>query len=80
MTIQTRSAPQWEVVKGSKQIKKVCPRCNNEVNFNLVYDHDTITWFDIPLFKTKTHYAIHCPVCIYTETISKPDRLILIGK
>jgi len=48
------------------------------VDFVLVYDKSGIGFFDKILITTKTHYALHCPICIYFEDIQKSVRKSLM--
>jgi hypothetical protein len=65
---------EWKVVKQSLTVPKICPRCNNNVDFVLVYDKIGITVLGLWLVPTKIIYALHCPICRHYEDISKLDR------
>jgi len=72
-------SPKWKVVENARTVTKICPRCNNNVDFVLVYDKTGIGFFDKMLITTKTHYALHCPICLYYDDILKSVCKNLIG-
>ena len=79
MSPMIEKTPDWKVVDGSKGIRKQCPRCHNEVVFRLVYDTEGFFLIKKIILKTRTLYALHCPICIYAEEVSKSTRKDLMG-
>lgn len=68
MSIHTfRHFHKWKVVKGNflKDLC-ICTRCNNNVNYILCFDSDTL-WH---VLKYNKVYAYKCPVCPNFEEIS----------
>lgn len=64
--------PQWKPVLSSKRVHKQCPRCNNFVDFALVFDVEGIGFENTVFFiRTNKFYAIRCPICVHYEGISK---------
>jgi hypothetical protein len=55
--------PEWKAVPAARRLPGKCPRCRNQVEFELVYDTETIMWF-VPVRRV---YALRCPVCIHWE-------------
>lgn len=49
----------------------VCPRCNNNKPYKLVYDASEYGLVGILTFKYNKMYAFKCPVCPNFEYISK---------
>ena len=61
----------WKVVKNSKTSSRMCPRCNNQVEYQLVKDSEGIgigMWTLIPIV---TRYALKCPICPHAEEVSR---------
>jgi len=72
MVTYVSRSPLWKDVPESKITEKECPRCHNTVGFRLVTDSVGIGWENTPFFvETKRYYAIHCPICIYYELLTK---------
>jgi len=64
-------SPNWKILEGAKTVHKLCPRCHNEVDFQLVYEKVGIMFFTVLVMPTKTIFALHCPICIQVEDVSK---------
>lgn len=61
----------WKQVKGNYlKAKQVCPRCNNEVQYSLVWDGEGIGIAGFNLVNTKRAYAYKCPICPNFEVVS----------
>jgi len=61
----------WKVVKNSKTTSRLCPRCNNQVEYQLVKDSEGIgigMWTLIPIVN---RYALKCPICPEAEEITR---------
>lgn len=72
MPIYISRTPQWKSLPNSKRVNKQCSRCNNIVDFELVYDVEGIGVENTIFFiTTKKFYAIHCPICVHYEAVSK---------
>lgn len=72
MPIYISRTPQWKSIANSKRVNKRCPRCNNIVDFELVFDVEGLGIESTIFFlKTKKFYAIHCPICVHYEVVSK---------
>ncbi len=52
---------------------KTCPNCNNTRHWLLGKTTDFISFFFIPLIPTKTKYHEHCPVCNFTNELSRSE-------
>ena len=48
----------------------MCPRCNNKVEYQLVWDGEGIGFGDFDLITTKRAYAFKCPICPNFDAIS----------
>ena len=61
----------WKVVKNSKTTPKMCPRCKNQVEYELVKDSEGIGIGFITLVPIITRYALKCPICPEAEEITR---------
>jgi predicted nucleic-acid-binding Zn-ribbon protein len=78
MPIYISRTPQWKPLPNSKRVSKQCPRCRNITDFELVYDVEGLGIENTIFFlKTKTFYAIHCPICVYYQDVSKSTAMEL---
>ena len=65
-----------------------CPNCSNEVDFQLIWCKagpglgiPVLMWFtDAVTITTHKRYALGCPVCGYTETITRDVAKGLIAE
>jgi len=67
----------WKDVEGARHApKKMCSRCGNMVEYKLVYDAfgGGLLWFIRE--KLTREYALHCPICINYELISKEKAIL----
>ena len=61
----------WRKVKGNfKSSKQLCPRCNNQVEYDLCSDSEGVGFGGIVMFATKTYYVYKCPICPNIEPVS----------
>lgn len=68
----TRYKPDWKPVKANiRKEPQVCERCNNNVQYLLVYSGglglNLSNWFES---RSDKLYAFKCPICPRTEPIS----------
>jgi len=68
----------WKLVKGNfKRPMKICPRCNNKVEYLLHWDNaDTL--FALGTFeviKLNKFYAFKCPICPNFDLLNKDSKL-----
>jgi len=62
--------PEWKKVPGNyKKESVICPRCNNKVNYELVFESEGIGFGGIVLLATKKYYAYKCPICTNFDII-----------
>jgi hypothetical protein len=67
-----RNYYKWKRAKGNHaKPKQRCPRCNNEVNFELLYDGPGLAFGTLQFFTYPNVHAYKCPICPYFEPISK---------
>ena len=61
----------WKKVEGNfKKESQNCPRCNNNVQYELCYESEGIGFGSAVLFATKKYYVYKCPICPSIEPIS----------
>lgn len=65
-------APNWKQDKDKikKEVKQICPRCNNSVNYELVWDSESIGIAGLQLLNLKKYYAFKCPICPNFEPLT----------
>ncbi len=62
----------WRPVKGHNLTKHTtCSRCNNEVDFFLAWDGNSLGIGGISLFTLNKIYVYKCPICPNYEEISQ---------
>jgi hypothetical protein len=62
----------WKNVKGNlKSPLKLCPRCGNNVCYQLVFDGDGYGFPGLWTFKYNKIYAFKCPICPNYELVEK---------
>jgi hypothetical protein len=71
----------WKPVKGNyTKPKQLCPRCNNEVQYSLVWDGEGIGFGGFNLINTRKAYAFKCPICPnYDAVTNEVAKAILKG-
>ena len=81
MTVINNRLANWKPVKGNyTQAKKICPRCNNNVSYELAWDGDGYGMPGIWTFKYNKIYVFKCPICPNFEPLSKESaKAILKG-
>lgn len=61
----------WKRVRGGYlRESQMCPRCNNVVRFELVWDSDGVGIGSFFLIYFKKIYAYKCPICPNFELVS----------
>jgi len=61
----------WKVVKNSKTTPRLCKRCNNQVEYQLVKDTTGLGLGFWTLVPIVSYYALKCPICPEHEEISR---------
>jgi hypothetical protein len=72
----------WDWKPATGKVKKEpqkCPRCNNDVQYFLVYDGDGLGLPGIWTLKMKQHYAFKCPICPNFVPVAKEEAKALIS-
>jgi hypothetical protein len=66
------SQPNWKKDKDGikKKEKQVCSRCNNNVQYELVWDAEGVGFAGIQLINFKKYYAFKCPICPNIEPLT----------
>lgn len=78
MTVTLTRSPRWKPVPESQSVLKTCPRCKNTGNFILVTDSSGFGLPGTPLLIPYSRvYALHCPICVHVEEISKEEAKML---
>lgn len=71
----------WTKVCGDyKKEMQTCPRCGNDVAYELCYESDGVGIANVILFAIKKYYAYKCPICPNFELVpSELAKAILKG-
>jgi hypothetical protein len=79
MAVYSVRKANWSRVKGDfKSEMKICPRCKNTVQYELVTDGDGIGFPGFFTIKYKHHYGYKCPICPNLEVISKEKAVAIM--
>lgn len=54
-----------------KKEKQKCVRCNNEVNYELVWESESIGLAGFQFINLRKFYAFKCPICPNFEPLEK---------
>lgn len=65
-------APKWKPIPMREKITQRCPRCGNNVDFQLGYYNEGLFLAGIKLGGTRK-YGLHCPICVYFSEVANQD-------
>jgi len=79
---------QLHVNENAGKVRRKCPRCSNEVEFQLLWNKSglevgipVVSWFtDATVLSTHKQYHLGCPVCGYLEEINRDVAKGLIAE
>jgi hypothetical protein len=80
MTVHFTRRPVWKPVEGARKVRAICPRCNCDVEFELVSDCFGTPFLGLINLKRNTIFGLHCPICVHVEEIPKNMSKELLKK
>lgn len=64
--------PKWKSLPMREKVNRQCPRCGNNVDFQLGYYNEGLFLAGIKLFGSRK-LLLHCPICIYFSELDSDD-------
>lgn len=69
--MRTYGSPNWKKVKGDyKKPRQKCPRCSNDVEYELCMEKEGLGFGGAVLLATNKYYVYKCPICPNIEPLS----------